>query len=189
MAKQQLSGVSVGLGKIRYSILEGLEGGTYSIPKELGDLISFTVTPTESSVSLWAGDRQVLFNSGITASGTFGVPSISNSDMVALFGLEMGSKGELIYKSNATKPTVALFIEQNNSNGVTDHISLWECKLQLSTKTGNTKTDSISHGTTEVSFEVIMPGDKIYMSVQSSDEDDFVVPTFETAPVKPTKKI
>lgn len=186
MAKQQLNGVGIGLGKIRYSVLER---GVYSIPKELGDLISFTVTPAESTTPLWAGDRQVLIDTSVTASGTFGVPSMSNADMVALFGLEMGSKGELIYKSNAIKPTIALFVEQNNSNGVIDYISLWECKLQLNAKTGNTKTDSISHGTTEISFEVIMPVDKIYMSIQSSDEDDFVAPTFEEVPIKPTKKV
>lgn len=186
MAKQQLNGVSIGLGKIRYSVL-GSTG--YEIPKELGDGISFTVTPSESNTPLWAGDRQVLVDSSITATGTFAVPAISNADMVALFGFEMGTKGELIYKSNAIKPTVALFIEQHNSNGVTDYISLWECKLQLNAKSGNTKTDSITHGTSEISFEVIMPEDAIWMSVQSSDEDDFEKPTFETKPVKPVKKV
>lgn len=185
MAKKQLNGVSKGLGKIRYSIL-GADG--YGIPKELGDLISFTVTPSENTTTLWAGDRQFIFDSSITASGTFAVPAISNTDMCALFGFEMGSKGELIYKSNAVKPTVALFIEQRNSNGVTDYLSLWECKLQLNAKSGNTKTDSIAYGTTEMAFEVIMPEDTIYMSVQSSDEDDFEQPTFETKPVKPVVK-
>lgn len=186
MAKQQLNGVSIGLGKIRYSVL-GSTG--YEIPKELGDGISFTVTPSESTTPLWAGDRQVLVDSSITVTGTFAVTAISNADMVALFGFEMGTKGELIYKSNAIKPTVALFIEQHNSNGVTDYISLWECKLQLNAKSGNTKTDSITHGTSEISFEVIMPEDAIWMSVQSSDEDDFEKPTFETKPVKPVKKV
>lgn len=185
MAKKQLNGVSTGLGKIMYSIL-GADG--YGIPKELGDLISFTVTPSESTTALWAGDRQVIIDSSITATGAFGVPSVSNEDMCALFGYEMGSKGELIYKSNAVKPTVALFIQQNNHSNVVDYISLWECKLQLNTKSGNTKTDSITHGTTEISFEVIMPEDAIWMSVQSSDEDDFVKPTFKSKPEKPIKK-
>ena len=118
MAKQQLNGVSIGLGKIRYSVL-GSTG--YEIPKELGDGISFTVTPSESTTPLWAGDRQVLVDSSITATGTF--------------------------------------------------------------------ADSITHGTSEISFEVIMPEDAIWMSVQSSDEDDFEKPTFETKPVKPVKKV
>lgn len=186
MSKKQLNGVSKGLGKIRYSVL-GADG--YGIPKELGRLISFTVNPTESSTALWAGDTQVIIDSSITATGTFGVPAISNEDMVALFGCEMGSKGELIYKSNAVKPTVALFIEQNNHGGIKDYISLWECKLQLNAKSGNTRTESITHGTTEVSFEVIMPEDNMWMSVQSSDEDDFEEPNFESKPVKPVKKV
>lgn len=186
MAKQQLNGVSIGLGKIRYSVL-GSTG--YEIPKELGDLISFTITPSESTTPLWAGDRQAIIDSSITATGTFAVPAISNADMVNLFGYEMGSKGELIYKSDAVKPTVALFIEQNNHGGVKDYISIWECKLQLNAKSGNTKTESITHGTSEISFEVIMPSDHIWMSVQSSDEDDFEQPTFETKPIKPVKKV
>lgn len=186
MAKEFLNGVNTGLGKIRYSVKKG---STYEIPVELGELISFTVTPTENSTPLWAGDRQVLIDSAVTANGSFGVPSVSNADMCALFGFTMGSKGELIYNADAIKPTVALFIEQHNSNGVIDYISLWECKVQLSGKTGNTKTDSISHGTSEISFEVIIPEDKVYMSVASSDETDFSEPDFEVAPVKPVKKV
>lgn len=186
MAKKQINGVNTGLGKMWYSIL-GADG--YSIPKELGDLISFTVTPSENRQILWSGNRQYLIDSAITASGTFGVPSISNEDMCALFGLEMGTKGELIYKSNAIKPTVGLFVEQTNSGNTKDYISLWECKLQLNAKSGNTKTDSITYGTTEVSFDVIMPSDEIWMSVQSSDEDDFEAPNFESKPVKPVKKV
>ena len=95
----------------------------------------------------------------------------------------------MTYNTNAIKPTVALFVEQKNHGGVIDYISIWECKLQLNAKSGNTKTDSITHGTSEISFEVIMPEDAIWMSVQSSDEDDFEKPTFETKPVKPVKKV
>lgn len=186
MAKKQLNGVSIGVRKIRYSVLG--ESG-YGIPKELGDLISFNIVPTENTQSLWAGNRQSIVDESITATGTFSVPAISNEDMCALFGLAMGTKGELIYTSDAVKPTVALFIEQNNHGGVTDYISIWECKLQLNSKSGNTKTETITHGTTEVSFQVIMPEDKIWQSVQSSDEDDFEEPNFESKPIKPVKKV
>lgn len=186
MSKQNLNGIHIGLGEIWYS---KLEADGYSIPKSLGEAITFNITPTENSVSLWAGDREIAIDTGITATGTLGVPSISNENMCDLFGFEMGTKGELIYKSNAQKPTIALFVEQHNRNGVTDYISIWECKLQLNAKSGNTKTESITHGTTEVAFNVIMPKDKIWMSVQSSDEDDFEAPNFETKPVKPVKKV
>lgn len=186
MAKKQLNGIGVGVGRIRYSVLGEEE---YGIPVDLGDLISFTITPSENITDYWAGDRRNILDSTITASGTFVVPAISNADMATLFGLEVGVKGELIYKSTLAKPTVALFIEQNNHGGVTDYISIWECKLQLNTKSGSTRTESIAPSTTEIAFDVIIPRDKRWMTVLSSDEIGFQAPDFNAKPVKPTVRV
>lgn len=189
MAKNKLA-INTGLGKIAYSILG--EDGTYSAPKVMGELISVAVTPSENTQSLWAGDSEILVDSSIGVEGTFGVPTLTNEAMCDLFGYKMGSNGELIYDSSATRPFVALMFVQNNYGDVQDYVTLWKCRLNLAGVQGNTKNDSVSYGTREFGYKCLIPEDKVYMSVASSDEEDFkdsyAENFFITAPVKPVVK-
>lgn len=184
MAKQTLNGINTGLGKIYYSVIKN---GDYQAPVELGDLISFTVTPTENSVELWAGDRQVVIDSAVAVEGSFVVPAVSNENLATLFGMERGQKDELIYSSKAVRPEVALLIRQNNYGGVCDDITLYRCRLTLSGLQGNTKTDSLTFGQKEFAFKCLLDDDGVYMSVSSSDESNYNGDTFFTnVPMKPT---
>lgn len=191
MAKNVLSSINTGLGKIYYSILNESEG-TYGIPKEIGDLISIGVNPTENSQSLWAGDRQLIIDSSIQVDGTFGVAGITNEVLCDIFGYKMGTKGELIYSSATKRPKIALLVQFNNYDNVQDYMTLWECRVDLAGMQGNTKNDSVSYGTKEFSYKVLIPADKVYMSIISSDEadcpEDIATTFFTTAPVKPTIK-
>lgn len=191
MAKIAQNSINTGLGKIYYSILDE-KAGTYGVPKEIGDLISIGVNPSENSQSLWAGDRQVIIDSSIQVEGTFGVPGISNDVLCDIFGYKMGTKGELIYSSATSRPKIALLVQFNNYNNIQEYMTLWECRVDLAGLQGNTKNDSVSFGTKEFSYKVLIPADKVYMSITSSDEED--CPTdiaekfFITAPVKPVAK-
>ena len=186
MAKQTLNGINTGLGKIYYSVIKE---NTYQTPVELGDLISFTVNPTENSVDLWAGDRQVVVDSSVAVEGSFVVPAVSNENLATLFGMERGEKDELIYSSKAVRPEVALLIRQNNYGGVCDDITLYRCRLTLAGLSGNTKTDSLTFGQKEFAFKVLLDEDGVYMSVSSSDEVNYSGEGFFTnLPQKPTPK-
>lgn len=188
MAKITKNGVNTGLGKIYYSVLG--QGGQYEIPVELGDLISFTVTPTENSVDLWAGDTQYIVDSSVAVEGNFVVPAVSNENLATLFGMKRGQNDELIYSSKSVRPEVALLIRQNNYGGVVDDITLYRCRLTLAGLQGNTKTDSLTFGQKEFGFKCLIDSDGVYMTVSSSDEEGYNGANFfADIPEKPTPKL
>ena len=180
MAKNQ-SSIVTGLGKAYYSIKT--EGG-YAVPKELGDMISFAINPSENSTKLYAGDRTIAIDSATTISGTIGIPTLTNQVLCDLFGYEQKEDGSIVYSSRAVKPTVCLMLEQHNADGVDDYITLWQVKVNIGGLQGNTKTENVSFQTTEISFEVLPEEDGEWMRVISSDAEGFVKPDYTVAPKK-----
>ena len=180
MAKNK-NAVNTGVGKAYYSIIDK-ETGAFGEVKELNDIVSFSINPNESTSSFYAGDRKLIVDSTINITGSIVVPAITSEQLVELFGYVKNAKGEVLYSSNtANRNNVALIIEQN-LYGETDYIYLWDVKLTLPTNEGSTKNDSISYGTRELSFEVLVPEDSVYMTIANSKEDGFVAPDF-TAPL------
>lgn len=126
------------------------------------------------------GDRPIISDTSITITGNLVVPAVSNDNLVKLFGYTKNQKGEIVYKADAVRPVVGLVLIQNNYGGVHDVIKLMQVKLQIGGKEGQTKTDSLQFSNTTLNFDVLIPEDKAYMSVASSDEEGFV----EFAPEK-----
>ena len=170
MAKGYEKSISTGVGKCFYAIID--ESGTYGNPKELGDIISFEITPSESTNTFWAGDRAVIVDSAIVVSGNLVVPALKNEVLCDLFGYKKSQDGGVIYDKKVARPNVALLLEQHNYNEVTDYITLYKVRMQLGGKTGNTKTDSVAYGNATLNFDILLDGNA-WMHVASSDEDGF----------------
>ncbi len=189
MSKGYEKSISTGVGKCYYSILG--DNGEYGTPKELADIVSFEVSPSETTNSFWAGDRQVIIDASVVVSGNLVVPALTNEVLCDLFGYKMSQEGGVIYDDKAVRPNVALLIEQHNYNGVTDYITLYKVRMQLGGKTGATKTDSITYGNVTLNYDVLLDG-KAWMHVVSSDEDGYVSTYgenfFKNAPQLPTEK-
>ena len=181
MANNKLA-VNTGVGKAYYSIIN--PSGEYGIPKELNDIVSFSVSPSESTTPFYAGDKKLIVDSTVSVTGSIVVPSVTQEALVDLFGFTENADGELLYNAKATRPNVVLIIEQNNYGGVQDIIYLWDTKLTLPSNEGSTKNDSITYGTKELAFECMIPDDGVYMTVKSSDQEGFQKPDFGVAPVK-----
>lgn len=189
MAKQYEKSINTGVGKCYYSIIG--EGGAYEAPKELGDIISFEINPTENSSSFWAGDRQVIVDSSVVVNGNMVIPALKNEVLCDLFGYKMSAEGGIVYDGKAVRPNVALLIEQHNYGGVVDYITLYKCRMQLGGKTGSTKTDSITYGQVTLNFDVLLDS-TAWMHCVSSDEDGYLETYgqgfFVNAPQLPTDK-
>ena len=125
--------VSNGLKKAYYAICTSdLTAGTdtYSTVKPLGELIEISVAPSESSSSLYAGNREVLVDqamSGIEVS--FTVPGLSDAQMCDLFGYKKATGGGIIRDNNVARPYIAIMFEQTNVGGVVDYHTLYKGKL------------------------------------------------------------
>lgn len=190
MAKNYEKSISTGVGKAYYAIINS--AGTYETPKELGDIISFSVDPSESTNSFWAGDRQVIIDASTNVTGNIVVPALTNEVLCDLFGYEMSTDGGVIYNTRKARPNMALLLVQNNYAEVQDFITLYKTRLQIGGKTGSTKTDSITYGNVTLNFDVMLESDGVWMHVVSSDEADckegFATTFVTTAPEKPMVK-
>lgn len=155
--------VGTGLGKVYYAVFNPDENN-YGEIKEINDLISFSIQPSESSSALWAGDRKVVIDYTTTVSGSIGVPDIPTDVFMELFGLGEKVGQTVNYSDKAKRPEVALIIVEHNYVDNMVHV-LWNAKMTLPQSQGNTKNDSISYNTKELSFEAIIPQDGIYYSI------------------------
>lgn len=105
--------VITGLEKVYYAVMTDETTETYGEIKELGEGIEIGVTPTENQTSLYAGNKQLLVESGLgDIDLTFTIPSMSTEAQKDLFGMEEATEGGLIYKSNAVKPYIAIMFNK-----------------------------------------------------------------------------
>ena len=179
---ERLDKLSTGVGKAYYSIIG--KDGEIGVPKELNDIVSFSVAPSENTSKFFAGDRPIVIDQAVSVSGTLTVPAINNEQMVDLFGYKKNSKGELLFDANAVRPNIVLMIEQHLYGGVTDYITLWNCKVSLPSVQGDTKNDSVTFASKKIAYEVLVPEDGVFMTVKSSDDENFEAPDYSQAPVK-----
>ena len=115
------------------------------------------------------GDRKIIVDYTTSVSGSIGVPSVPDDVFMELFGYE--KFGETInYSDKAKRPQVALIIEEHNYQNNMVHI-LWNVKITLPQAQGNTKGDSISYGTKELSWEALIPEDGIYLSTLKENDE------------------
>lgn len=116
----------------------------YKAPKAIKDLESISITETYSEGSNFADNLKNIYLrelSGADLSLTFS--SISREIEAEITGQGF-EKGEVAYSTNASAPQVALLFEKTYSDGSTDRIVYYNCKLSKDNENGETKTDSFN---------------------------------------------
>lgn len=194
-----MSKVNTGLGNIYYSIATITGFGSeevisYGEVKPLAPLIEVSVSPSENSNTMYAGDVPFVTQDALgEIDMTFSVPLISDAAMCDLFGYKKATEGGIIRDAKAVRPYVALMFEQNCADGVVDYVTLYKGKLSLPELKGKTKEGQVEFQTKSFNGKFVTPKNGIWMYAVSSDDVDFSRETWATkwgkTVVVPTEKV
>lgn len=185
--------VITGLEKVYYAVMTDETTETYGEVKELGEGIEIGVTPTENQTSLYAGNKQLLVESGLgDIDLTFTIPSMSTEAQKDLFGMEEATEGGLIYKSNAVKPYIAIMFNKTLDGGAMEYVTLYKGKLNLSEDKAKTQEGQVEYQTAQYSGKFVPLKDGMWKHVVRSTDTGFNAETWATkwgtSVVKATKK-
>ena len=116
----------------------------YGTPKAIKDLESLSITETYAEGSNYADNlRNIYIKELVGADLSLTFSNISRAIEAELTGQKF-EKGEVAYSTNANAPQVALLFEKTYSDGSTDRIVYYNCKLSKDNENGETKTDSFN---------------------------------------------
>ena len=116
----------------------------YKTPKAIKDLESLSITETYAEGSNYADNlRNIYIKELVGADLSLTFSTISREIEAEITGQKY-LKGEVAYSTNATAPQVALLFEKTYSDGSTDRIVYYNCKLSKDNENGETKTDSFN---------------------------------------------
>lgn len=114
----------------------------YNTPKPIKDLESLSITESYSEGSNYADNlRNIYLKEFVGAALSLAFSNISRETESELTG-QSYEKGELAYSTSATAPQVALLFEKTYSDGTSDRIVYYNCKLSKDNENGETRTDS-----------------------------------------------
>ena len=138
----------------------------YGTPKPIKDLESLSITETYAEGFNYADNlRNIYLKELVGADLSLTFSSISRAIEAELTGQKY-LKGEVAYSTNATAPQVALLFEKTYSDGTTDRIVYYNCKLSKDNENGETKTDSFNF------VEDTLSGQAIPMSETVKSKDN-----------------
>lgn len=178
--------VTNGLKKGYIALLK--EDGNYDKCTELGDLIEVSVSITENTAKLSAGNYTILTDTALgEIAVSVSIPEVSDEIKCILFGHSKGTLGEIIQTSNDVKPYVALCFERtmkNSANGkeISEFVTLYKGQFNLVEKKAKTKEDGTVEFQTESISGTFMPlstNGNMYMSSLKSDATGFSSETFK----------
>ena len=116
----------------------------YKTPKAIKDLETLSITETYAEGSNYADNlRNIYIKELVGADLSLTFSSISREIEAEITGQGF-DKGEVAYSTNANAPQVALLFEKTYSDGSTDRIVYYNCKLSKDNENGETKTDSFN---------------------------------------------
>ena len=116
----------------------------YGTPKAIKDLETLSITETYAEGSNYADNlRNIYIKELVGADLSLTFSNISRAIEAELTGQKF-EKGEVAYSTNVTAPQVALLFEKTYSDGSTDRIVYYNCKLSKDNENGETKTDSFN---------------------------------------------
>ena len=116
----------------------------YAMPKAIKDLESLSITETYAEGSNYADNlRNIYLKELVGADLSLTFSNISREIEAELTGQGF-DKGEVAYSTNANAPRIALLFEKTYSDGSTDRIVYYNCKLSKDNENGETKTDSFN---------------------------------------------
>ena len=116
----------------------------YGKPTAIKDLETLSITETYAEGSNYADNlRNIYIKELVGADLSLTFSSIPRETEAILTGQGF-DKGEVSYSTNANAPQVALLFEKTYSDGSTDRIIYYNCKLSKDNENGETKTDSFN---------------------------------------------
>lgn len=116
----------------------------YGKPTAIKDLETLSITETYAEGSNYADNlRNIYIKELVGADLSLTFSNISREIEAALTG-QTYLNGELEYKTSAVAPQIALLFEKTYSDGTSDRIVYYNCKLSKDNENGETKTDSFN---------------------------------------------
>lgn len=116
----------------------------YKAPKAIKDLETLSITESYAEGSNYADNlRNIYIKELVGADLSLTFSNISREIEAELTG-QTFDKGELEYKTSAVAPQIALLFEKTYSDGTSDRIVYYNCKLSKDNENGETKTDSFN---------------------------------------------
>lgn len=136
-----MSKKATGILNAHYAIYDPVKK-VYETPKAIKDLESLAITESYSEGSNYADNlRNIYLKEFVGATLSLVFSNISREIESELTGQSF-SKGEIEYRTSATAPQVALLFEKTYSDGTSDRIVYYNCKLSKDNENGETRTDS-----------------------------------------------
>lgn len=116
----------------------------FNAPKPIKDLESLSITESYAEGSNYADNlRNIYIKELVGADLSLTFSNISREIESDLTG-QSYEKGELAYSTSANAPQVALLFEKTYSDGTSDRVVYYNCKLSKDNENGETKTDSFN---------------------------------------------
>ena len=141
----------------------------YGIPKAIKDLETLSITETYAEGSNYADNlRNIYIKELVGADLSLTFSSISRAIEAELTGQGF-EKGEVAYSTNANAPQVALLFEKTYSDGSTDRIVYYNCKLSKDNENGETKTDSFNFVEDTLSGQAIPMSETVKTKANGTD--------------------
>ena len=138
-----MSKKATGILNAHYAVFDTTKN-VFEVPKPIKDLETLSITETYAEGSNYADNlRNIYIKELVGADLSLTFSNISREIEAKLTG-QTFDKGELEYKTSAVAPQIALLFEKTYSDGSTDRIVYYNCKLSKDNENGETKTDSFN---------------------------------------------
>ena len=173
---------------MKYNVKNGLQKcyvatidttGAYKPAIELGDLIEISISPSENSATLYAGNGVIMTDSALgEIPVTISLPAISEENQALLFGHKVAEGGGLIKSSKDVKPYVAIMFSQTSKDSVSgeeviDYITLFKGQFSQQEQKGKTKEGGVEFQTVSLSAQFMPLETGIWEHIVSSDSTGF----------------
>lgn len=136
-----MSKKATGISNAHYAVFDPSKN-VYGTPKPIIDLESISITESYAEGSNYADNlRNIYLKELVGADLSLTFSNISRAIEAELTG-QAYDKGELAYSTSATAPQIALLFEKTYSDGSTDRVVYYNCKLSKDNENGETRTDS-----------------------------------------------
>ena len=163
-----MSKKATGISNAHYAVFD-TKKNIFEVPKPIKDLETLSITETYAEGSNYADNlRNIYIKELVGADLSLTFSSISRAIEAELTGQKF-EKGEVAYSTNVTAPQVALLFEKTYSDGSTDRIVYYNCKLSKDNENGETKTDSFNFVEDTLSGQAIPMSETVKTKANGTD--------------------
>ena len=167
-----MSKKATGISNAHYAVFDTTKN-IFKEPKPIKDLETLSITESYAEGSNYADNlRNIYIKELVGADLSLTFSNISREIEAELTG-QTYATGELEYKTSAVAPQIALLFEKTYSDGTSDRIVYYNCKLAKDNENGETKTDSFNF------VEDTLSGQAIPMSGSLKTKDNGTAVTLD----------